>query len=53
MPKGIMGAVVILIGLGLILRFGKDSNALLYTGMGGINESLGILSLSKFGSNGN
>jgi len=52
LPKGILGAVVILVGLGLVLRFGKDSNALLNSSFSGINGSLGILTLSKFPSNG-
>lgn len=53
MPKGIIGAIFVLIGLGLILRFGKDSNTLAGTMWGGFNNTLGILSLSGFNGNSN
>lgn len=52
MPKGIFGAIMILVGLGLVLRFGRDSNTLLSTTFSGINSTLDILTLQNFNSNG-
>jgi len=52
MPKGIFGAILVLVGLGLVLRFGRDSNALLNTTFSGLNSTLDILTLQNFKSNG-
>ena len=49
--KGIVGGVMVLVALGLILRFGKSSNAILNTGLGGTNDLLSTLTLSKWSGN--
>ena len=46
MPKGIVGGIMILIALGLILRFGKSSNQLLGTGVTGVNSLINSLAMS-------
>ena len=49
--KGVVGAVTLLIGLGLVLRFGGSSNALAQTLGWNINQGLSTLTLSGFGGN--
>ena len=46
MPKGIIGGIMILIALGLILRFSRSSNTLLGTGIYGANTLINSLALS-------
>lgn len=51
MNKGIVGGLIFLIGLGLVLRFGKSSQALVSSGFSGVNTMISNLSLDKWPGN--
>ena len=52
MPKGIIGGLMVLIALGLILKFGRSANALANTGIYGVNGIIGNLQMSNIGYQG-
>ncbi len=51
MGKAIAGGIMMLIGIGLILRFGGTSNTILYNAEHGIIGETNALSLSGFPGN--
>lgn len=52
MPKGIIGGLMVLIGLGLILKFGRSANALANTGVYGTTHLINSLQMSNIGYQG-
>lgn len=51
MSKGIVGGLMLLIALGLVLRFGKSSQSLMREGFYGVNGMISNLSLSQWPGN--
>ena len=52
MPKGIIGGLMVLIGLGLILKFGKSANALANTAFAGVYNTANVLQMGSIGYQG-